>query len=74
MVSTITKYQITEYALNTLLHASNDEEVGYIIDTNQLSIELEEWLFKKMDNCPIDKSYLDLIKEELSKLDLTVVS
>ena len=59
------------------------EVVGYIIETNQLSIELEEWLFQKMalhilsertDRCPIDKSYIDLIKEELSKLDLTVIS
>ena len=52
--------------LKLVLNASNDDEVGYIIETNQLSIELEELLFEKMDlhirsdrtdHCPIEKIY-----------------
>ncbi len=66
------QFKISQYALEVLSSNPSAEDLGHLFETEQFSLELEEYLFQKMDRCPADKSYLDLVKEELTKLDLLV--
>ena len=70
---TTTQFKISQDTLNRLAKCSSDEELGYLFETNSFSIELEEYLFEKMDSCPTDKSYLELVLEELSRLGLLLL-
>ena len=79
--SLTTQFKISQDTLNRLAKCSSDEELGYLFETNQFSPELEEYLFERMDNCcssiadgsPTDKSYLELVQSELSRLDLLLL-
>jgi len=71
--SLTTRFRISQSAFQILLLDPSEEDLGMLFETNQFSPELEEYLFEKMDNCPADKSYLQLVQEELSKLDLSLL-
>lgn len=64
------QFKISQYALEVLLSEPSEEDLEMLFEAEQFSSELEEYLFLKMDQCPADKSYLDLVKEEVTKLDL----
>ena len=68
--SLTTQFKISQDTLNRLAKCSSDEELGYLFETNQFSPELEEYLFERIDNCPANKSYFELVQSELSKLGL----
>lgn len=76
------QFKISQYALEVLSSAPSEEELGMLFETEQFSPELEEYLFERMDECcsciadgsPANKSYLELVQEELSTLDLLVAT
>lgn len=72
-LSLTTRFKISQYSFQILSSNPSEEDLEMLFETNQFSPELEEHLFEKMDNCPSDKSYLELVQEELTKLDLLVV-
>ena len=66
------QFKISQSTLEVLSSNPSEEDLGMLFETEQFSSKLEEYLFLKMDRCPADKSYLELVQEELSKLDLLV--
>ena len=66
------QFKTSQSALEVLSSNPSEEDLGMLFETEQFSSKLEEYLFLKMDRCPADKSYLELVQEELSKLDLLV--
>lgn len=66
------QFRISQYTHSVLSLNPTEDDLAYLFEIGGFSIELEEYLFEKMDNCPTDKSYLELVQEELSKLDLLV--
>ena len=72
-LSLTTRFKISQYSFQILSSNPSEEDLGHLFETNQFSPELEEHLFEQMDNCPSNKSYLELVQEELTKLDLLVV-
>ena len=70
--SLTTQFKISQYTIQVLSSNPIEEDLEMLFETNQFSPELEEYLFQKMDNCPANKSYLELVQEELSKLGLLV--
>lgn len=66
--STKTRFQITREALEVLASNPTDRELGELFEDQQFSPELEEYLFLKMDSAPENQSYVEVVKEEVSKL------
>lgn len=66
------KFKISQYAIEVLSSNPSEEDLEMLFETNQFSPELEEYLFEKMDRCPTDKPYLELVQEELRTLSLLV--
>ena len=67
------QFKISQYALEVLSSNPSAEDLEMLFETEQFSSQLEEYLFERMDNCPSDKSYLELVQEELAKLDLLLL-
>lgn len=72
-LSLTTQFKISQFSWEILSSNPSEEDLEMLFETNQFSPELEEYLFEQMDNCPSDKSYIQLVQEELTKLDLLVV-
>ena len=70
--SLTTRFRISQSAFQILSLSPSEEDLEMLFETEQFSSQLEEYLFERMDNCPADKSYLELVQEELSTLSLLV--
>ena len=64
---TISKFQMTKYAQEVLAGTPTEEELGMLFEEQQFSPSLEEYLFLKMDESE-SQSYIEVVKEEVSKL------
>ena len=59
----VTDYWLTKFALEVLTSDLSEEELSLLFEDQQFSPSLEEYLFECMDDCPEDKSYVELVKE-----------
>lgn len=65
------QFKISQSTLKVLSSNPTEDDLAYLFEIGGFSVELEEYLFEKMDCCS-DKSYLELVLAELSRLDLLV--
>lgn len=70
--TTYSQFKIFQSTHSILSVNPTEDDLAYLFEIGGFSIELEEYLFERMDNCPANKSYLELVQEELSRLDLLV--
>ena len=70
---TTTRFKISQSTLEILSINPTEDDLAFLFEIGGFSIELEEYLFEKMDSCPTNKSYLELVLVELSKLDLLLL-